>query len=274
MMQSHSPGQSSQRSDGAQLSYRITGFSDHWIIPEEPVPEAAWHDGCLELFKALLVAWVERTRRDAAVFRDMAVLAKRERPRVGFNPDVCLVEPSPPRATELESLKLWEATSPLLTFEAVSPNHPYKDYAIIPEKCAVTGVGELIVFDPLLAGPRAQGGPHLLQLWQQLASGGFERVYAGDGPVRSLTLDAWLLADPVVRRVRIAARADGGEPWLTKEEQAVADRDRATESLAEARQRESEARRREDEARQRESEALARLAALEAELANRGSPKT
>jgi hypothetical protein len=71
------------------LSYRIEDFSDDWIIPEEiPVPESAWHDGCLELFKALLVAWVESTAQDAAVFRDIAIRPKRGKPRVGFNPDV------------------------------------------------------------------------------------------------------------------------------------------------------------------------------------------
>lgn len=122
-------------------------------MPDVPVPESAWHDGCLELLKALLVAWVARTGRNAAVFRDIAILAKQADRRVGFNPDLSVVEPAPVGAATLESMKLWENSAPRLAFEVVSPSHPYKDYSIVPEKCAVTGVGALVVFDPLLAGP-------------------------------------------------------------------------------------------------------------------------
>jgi len=237
MVQPHSPTPSDPPERGARLSYRIEDFSDDWIIPEEiPAPESAWHDGCLELFKALLVAWAERTAQDAAVFRDMAIRPKQGKPRVGFNPDVCLVSPAPPGAHELESLRLWEAPTPRLAFEAVSPSHPYKDYVIVPEKCAVTGVEELIVFDPLLAGPRAGGGPWLLQVWQRPPEGGLERVYAGGGAARSAVLGAWLVPDGAEHRLRVAARSDGGEPWLTKEERAV-----EAEARALARVRELEA---------------------------------
>jgi hypothetical protein len=231
------------------LRYRLREFSENWIIPEEPVPESAWHDGCLDLVRMLLAAWVERSGRDAAVFRDIAILARREQPRIGFNPDVCLVEPAPPGAAELESLRLWEHAPPRLAFEAVSPNHPYKDYAIIPEKCAVTGVTELVVFDPLLAGPRAQGGPWLLQVWQRDSDGGFERIHAGDTSARSAVLGAWLIPDRAARRLRIAGRPDGGEPWLTPEE------------LARASER---------QAREQQARALARVAELESELRRRG----
>ena len=246
----------------AVLRYALDGFSDDWVIRWDEVPESAWHDGCLELLKALLVAWVESTGRNAAVFRDIVIQARKEKPRLGWNPDVCLVEPAPESAFELESMRLWDHRPPSFAFEAVSPNHPYKDYSIVPEKCAVAGVGELCVFDPLLAGPRAQGGPWLLQLWKRAPDGSFERVHAGRTAARSEVLGAWLVPDEGARRLRIAGRPDGGEPWLTREEQ-------ARQREEQARQREEQARQREEQARQREEEALRRVAELEAELRRR-----
>lgn len=204
------------------LRYEVNAFSEHWIIPEEiPVSESAWHDGCLDQFRQLLGAWVEEQGRDAAVFRDLAIRPRRDLPRVGFNPDVSLVEPAPPGAAELESLRLWEHAVPTLAFEAVSASHPYKDYTLIPEKCAVVGVGELIVFDPLRAGPRAQGGPWLLQVWRRAADGGFERVHQGTDAAWSSTLQAFLVPDERARRLRIATQPDGSEMWLTREERAL-----------------------------------------------------
>jgi hypothetical protein len=205
------------------------------------VPESAWHDRCLELLKALLDALEAAGQRDDAVFRDIAIRARRERPTLGWNPDVCLVEPAPSGAIELESMRLWDHAPPRFAFEAVSPNHPYKDYVIIPEKCAVAGVFELCVFDPLLVGPRAQGGPWLLQLWRRASDGGFERIHAGDGPARSSALEAWLLPDQATRTLRITNRANGEEPWLTEAERA----------------------------RQGEAEALRRVAELEEKLRGR-----
>jgi len=215
------PAARSASEERAVLRYALSGFSDSWLIPEEEVPESAWHDACLELFKALLDAWVTTTARDAAVFRDIAIQVRHERPRVGWNPDVCLVEPAPAGASELESMRLWEHQPPRLAFEAVSPNHPFKDYAVVPEKCALAGVTELCVFDPLLAGPRAQGGPWLLQLWRRAPDGGFERIHAGDDAAASEVLGGFLVPDRAERRLRIAGRPNGDDPWLTREEAAL-----------------------------------------------------
>jgi hypothetical protein len=236
----------------AIVRYSLAEFSDAWVIPEEPVPESAWHDRCLEIFKALLEEWVLSTGRNAAVFRDIAIHARREKPRLGWNPDVCLVEPAPAGAAWLESMRLWDHPSPRFAFEAVSPNHPFKDYVVIPEKCAVAGVEELCVFDPLLAGSPAHGGPRLLQLWRRAENGDFERVHAGDGPARSDVLGAWLMPDRESRTLRIAARANGDEPWLTAAE-------RAQRSATAAQAREAEA-------RASEAIALRRVAELEEAL--------
>jgi hypothetical protein len=268
---------SAKPSGQAVLRYAISSFPDSWLIPEDEVPESAWHDGCVELLRMLLVAWVESAARDAAVFRDMAIQVRRERPRVGWNPDLCLVEPAPAEAAVLESMRLWDHSPPSFAFEAVSPNHPFKDYAVVPEKCALAGVTELCVFDPLLAGPRAQGGPWLLQLWRRASDGGFERVHAGDSPARSEVLGAFLLPDRNSRRLRIAERADGGEPWLTREEMALKREQEASKREQEASKREQEASKREQEASKREQEAskreqdaLRRVSELVAKLRDRG----
>lgn len=272
------------RVQGVEIRYRIEEFSEHWIVPEEiPVPEAPWHDLCLEYLRALLVAWVARTARSATVFRDIKVGVRRDEPRVGFNPDVCIVEPALPDATELDSLKLWEPSPgpPAFAFEAVSRNHPYKDYSTAPEKCGVVGVQELVVFDPHLAGPRAAGGPWLLQVWRRGADDTFERVYAGDGPAWSEYLGAYLLPNRADRRLGIASASDGSGRWLTREEEAEhrAEEERrkalqaqraaeAAQQAAEAAQQKAEAAHQAaEEARRREELARAQVAALEAELA-------
>src|SRR5262249_39616883 len=152
---------------GVLVQHRVPGFSDNWTIGE-PVPEAAWHDNAIELLKALLVHWLARTGPDAAVFRNLPVPVSRDKPKVGFPPDLMLVAPAPPAATELSSLRIWEPghTIPSLVIEVVSPGHPYKDYAETPDQCAALGVRELVVFDPLLVGPKASGGPQRVQLWR------------------------------------------------------------------------------------------------------------
>jgi Uma2 family endonuclease len=232
------------------VRYELPGFSERWTLPEQTVPESAWHDACLELVKALLVAWLKRTARAAEVYRDIAVRVRSDRPNVGFDPDICLVDPAPPEGTELESLKLWRAdhAAPALVVEVVSPHHPHKDYSEIPEKCAAAGVGELVVFDPRLAGPRSGGGPHLLQLWRLLPGEGFVRVHAASTAAFSQVIGAWWVPIEGGSRLGVSEDPDGQKPWLTLEQ---------SERVA----KEAERAAKED--------ALRRVAELEAELARR-----
>src|SRR5262245_17014151 len=74
------------------VSYSLPGFLDDWVIRWEKVPESSWHDEALELLKAMLVMWIARTGRDAAVYRDMAIRVRKDRPNVGFNPDIGFFE--------------------------------------------------------------------------------------------------------------------------------------------------------------------------------------
>jgi Uma2 family endonuclease len=213
---------------GVLVRHRVSGFSSRWVIPEVPVPEAAWHDRTLELLRALLDHWVARTARDAAVFRNLAVRVRREEPSVGFDPDLCLVEPAPPAAADLSSLKLWEAghRAPSLVIEVVSPGHPYKDYIQTPDQCAGLGVRELVVFDPLLIGPRSLDGPVRLQLWRRTSVETFDRVAAGEAPVFSEVLGATFVVSEEGRRLRIADDAEGRVPWPTSEEAERAEKER------------------------------------------------
>jgi Uma2 family endonuclease len=239
---------------GVIVRHRVPDFSERWVLPEVPVPEAAWHDEAAELFRRLLLAWASRCGRNVAVYRNLAIRMCRERPSVGFDPDVCVVEPAPPSARDLGSVKVWEPghSVPALTLEVVSKNHPYKDYTEVPDQCAAAGVFELVVFDPKRAGPKAHGGRRLLQIWRREADGSFERVYAGDGPARSEYLGAWLIASDDRRLLRLADDAVGSRSWPTPDEAAVE---------AERAAREAE--------RAAKEAALARIAELEAALRNR-----
>lgn len=207
----------------AVVRYEVPGFSERWTISEEPVPESAWHDASVQLLKALLVAWLARTARAAAVYRNLAIRVRSDRPKVGFDPDLCLIEPAPPEGSDLDSLKLWQPghPAPALVIEVVSQNHPTKDYTEVPEKCAAAGVAELVVFDPKLAGPHTGGGPHLLQIWQRADRDSFVRVHAANTAGLSPLLGAWWTPVEGGQRLGIADDAAGTKTWLTGEQAAL-----------------------------------------------------
>jgi Uma2 family endonuclease len=207
--------------DGVLVRHRVPGFSERWVIVEGKVPESALHDRSVELFMQLLIAFIVRTGRDAHAYRNLAVRVDPERRQIGFDPDVCLVEPAPPEGEDLESLRLWVHPPPRFALEVVSKNHPHKDYAESPDKCAAAGVFELAIFDPLLVGPRAHGGPALLQVWRRAPDGGFERVTFGDGPAWSEALGGWLVVTDEGKRLRIADDEQAIRLWPTSEEAAL-----------------------------------------------------
>jgi hypothetical protein len=121
----------------------------------------------------------------------------------------------------IDSLRLWVAGHrvPPLAVEIVSRHHPYKDYRQIQDKYAVVGTQELWVYDPRKLGPRALGGPQLLQVWTRTPSGVLTRRHFADAAARSELLDAWLIpkaGKPLV----IADDAAGREPWPTQQQRA------------------------------------------------------
>lgn len=99
-----------------------------------------------------------------------------------------------------------------------------------------------MIFDPLLVGPKAFGGPRRLHVWRRVNGSHFSRVAEGEGPFFSEFLGAHLVTIEEGRRLRIAENADGSDLWPTGEELE----------------------------RAREERALARVAELEAALGRRG----
>jgi hypothetical protein len=198
-------------------------------LPEEPVPESTLHDEVVALMVLLLVAWAARTGRPARAARNRALRFDETHPREGLDPDVALYVPPPPGFDDLASVCTWLPghEAPKVALEVVSAGHPYKDYVGGPERYAASGTGELWVFDPLLAGPRAGGGPHRVQVWARDGRGELVRVYAGPGPVRSPYLGAWLVVTEGGRRLRVSDDRAGTRLWLTGEEAERAAKERA-----------------------------------------------
>ena len=207
-----------------------------WYLDETPVPESTLHDQVLLLMRLLLLAWVTRENRFAYVAHNLALRWLRAQPKVGLDPDLALYEPAPPRVAKLRSVRTWRPghTAPKVALEVVSAKHPFKDYATAPARYAASGTGELWVFDPLLAGPRAGGGPHRLQVWARTGRGELARVYAGEGPCRSPYLGAWLVVAEAGQQLRLSDDRAGTKLWPTPEEaeRAAKEAERAAKEAA------------------------------------------
>ncbi|HEU4406960.1 MAG TPA: Uma2 family endonuclease [Polyangiaceae bacterium] len=257
-----------------------------WALDETPVPESTLHDQILLLVRLLWLAWLVREERAAYVAHNLALRFWAARPEVGLDPDLALYEPPPPRVAKLRSVRTWRPghAPPKVALEVVSKNHPTKDYRLAPAKYDASGTGELWVFDPLLAGPREGGGPYRLQLWARGPGGRLERLYAGEGPVRSPFFGAWLVVvdeEEGGLRLRLSDDPKGRRRWPTPEEaerQAKEAERRAkaeAEARAEAERAAKEAERRAKEAAEQKAEAeqrakdeaLAELARLREEVA-------
>lgn len=259
------PGSVEDSPAGILVGHRVTGFSERWTIGDVPVPEREWHYDATGLFQALIKHWIARTGKDAAAFCNLAIRVDRDRPQVGMDPDLAFVTPAPPDTGKLSSLRLWEPghAVPALVLEVVSPGHPYKDYAETPDRCAALGVRELILFDPMRAGPKTFGRPSLVQIWRRTEVGAFLRVESTDGAAFSEVLGAYVIPDEASCRLRIADDDAGERPWLTAGE---AERERADAE----RRRADAAVERAETALEREERALARIRELEDELRRRG----
>jgi Uma2 family endonuclease len=208
-----------------EVVYDVPETDERWVLEEENVPESALHDEIILLLVEILKAWARRSARDVRVGRNLALRWNQALPKVGVDPDVYVVEPAPPEGDDTRSLCTWKPghAAPRVAVEVVSETTAEKDYAEGPDKYAASGTGELWVFDPLEAGPSLRGGPFVLQVWRRDAKGRFRRVYAGDGPVRSEALGAWLVVTEGGRRLRVAEDAEGRRLWPTEAEEARAE---------------------------------------------------
>jgi len=224
------------------------------------VPEATAHQATVYYIYSALRLWTERVRGDRSVRigQELAVRWLEDHPRMGADPDVCVIEPAPPDFDDLRSLKLWEAdrVPPRLAIEVVSKSLPHKDYGTIQERYAAMGVEELVVIDPLLHGPRSLGGPVPLQLWRRDATGTFERLAFGGSPVFSEVLDAWFVVEG--RDAYIADDRAGRQRWRIAEELLTQAKGDAMRAQAEAERAQAEAERAQAEA-ERERQARIEL---------------
>ncbi|HEX7671100.1 MAG TPA: Uma2 family endonuclease [Polyangiaceae bacterium] len=214
-MQSTLAHVASPSSAAIAVRYSVRAVPDTWILPEDTVPQSLPHNTAARHIEDVLIEWVARTKGNVVVARELALRWLERAPRTGIDPDVCLLMPPPPEGEDLSSLCLWKPghVAPPLCFEVVSANHPHKDYVGIQDRYAELGTRELVVFDPLLAGPAALGGPVRLQLWRRDDFGVFERVHFSDEPAYSTVLDAWLL--PQGRVLEISGDRQGTRIWPT-----------------------------------------------------------
>jgi Uma2 family endonuclease len=237
-----------------ELHYRIEPALEAWVLPEVEVPESRLHDLIARHLVELLDAWLARSGLDAIVARNLAIRWLRDAPRVGVDPDVCLIRPAPPDPDRMSSLCLWKpgTSAPVLAIEIVSEHHPYKDYAAVQEKYAACGVEELWVLDPLLVGPRRLGGPVPLQIWRRTAEGAFARCFTGKAPYQSSVVGAWIAVTE--GGVWIADDARGESRWLTpaEQERAAKETERAAKETERAKRLELERQVKDLEARLRE----------------------
>jgi hypothetical protein len=181
------------------------------------------HASAVDLLNALLTYWA-RHQDDVQIARNLAIRWEEREPRIGIDPDVCVLSPAPPHEGNLRSVRTWMAGHhpPLVAIEVVSETNPHKDYAIAPDKYAVSGTRELWIFDPTMSGPTSHGGPFRLQVWRREEDGRFARVHEGEGPYFSATMSAHLVVLEGGTKLRLADDAAGKSLWPTGEEAALA----------------------------------------------------
>lgn len=220
--------------------------SASWELPRPPVgwelgetmPSSYLHDEIVTLLRAILTHWAARFHPEMLVARELAVRWDREKPANGVDPDVAVFPRRPPGdLAQLRSMCTWKdgQVAPFFAVEVVSDSEPRKDFTIAPDKYAASGVRELVVFDPMMSGPRSHGGPFLLQVWRRDEKGAFVRVHAGDAPAYSEALGAHLvvIGEGDARRLRLADDARGEHSWLTAEEEERAEKEAARARIAE-----------------------------------------
>jgi hypothetical protein len=179
----------------------------------------------------------ERSWTDVLIGADAFFAWIEEEPNVRVSPDLYLLDdpPAPPLP------KMWQTwlpghRPPRFAVEVVSGDWE-KDYLEGPQKYALLGTAELVIFDPDAAtgvAPKKQNRV-ALQVYRREADGGFVRVYSGDGPVASAELGAFLVVveQGVVARLRIARDPEGKDfvPTATEAREA-AERDRDAQATA------------------------------------------
>jgi Uma2 family endonuclease len=220
-----------------EMTYEVPVSSAGWEIEDEAkVPQAGYQGAIARELIDVLASRALATGADWGVGGDFALRWDPERPKVGVDPDVYLVEPALPKGERERSIRTWEPghSAPRVVVEIVSESTRDEDYWNKPPRYAASGVRELWVFDPLMLGPSG-GDPLRLQLWRAGRRDQFRRVYAGDGPAFSEELQAWVVVTENGMRLRVADDELGANLWPTaaEKERAEKERERAGRTRAE-----------------------------------------
>src|SRR5262245_38261495 len=129
----------------AKLVHEASAPCEEWELLDEQVPESRPHDLRVVRVRALLTIWTSRLGVPAIICRNLAVRWDEDSPKVGVDPDLCVLAPPPPEGDQLMSLRLWEPghLPPVLAIEIVSASRADKDYGQSPAKYAANGTREL-----------------------------------------------------------------------------------------------------------------------------------
>ena len=228
-------------SGGVDVVFEAPRWSERWVLEDGvTMPEGPEHQQTTELLSSVLRAWIDRTARDASALVNVAVRWDKRHPKMGVDPDVCLVEPALPKGEK--SVRTWidGHHAPRVAVEVVSQDSAEKDYVDSPQRYAANGTRELWVFDPERYGSANVGGPWVLQVWRRTGAEAFRRTYAGDGPAYSEELGAWLVVTDEGTRLRLADDEAGERLWWTRAEAADA-RAEAADARADAEKARAEA---------------------------------
>ncbi len=244
-------------------------WSSWYLTDEEDMGESPLQTEIIWLFRSILAVLIEQRDWHVHLSADQFFGWMRSEPLVRVSPDVFVVEGGPPTPLP-KSYQTWRPghRAPLFALEVVSDEWR-KDYDLNPQKYAELGVRELAIYDPH-PSPRTPERV-TLQVYQALEDGTFARVYAGPGPFRSSTLEAYLVptGSGDRARLRLARDADGNDLHPSEAERS-ASRAHALESerekRAEAERKRAEAERKRAEAERALRAERAERARLEAEL--------
>src|SRR5262249_11795470 len=110
-----------------------------------------------------------------------------------------------------------EVPAPVFALEVVSESNWRKDYVSAPQRYAVLGTRELVLYDPqVLSGTSPASMPVLLQLYRRTQQGAMQVVYRGEGLMWSEVLEAWLHVH--VDELRLSRDKEGEDGVMTPEE--------------------------------------------------------
>jgi Uma2 family endonuclease len=242
--------------------------ADWYIEDDEIVPQSVEHQEHEVRLQSVLKAWNARTGRNLLVGCELAFRWDETEKGVGVDPDVFVVEMPPREANgNVYSVRTWKDRNvpPMLAIEIVSRHRPGKDYSQSPLKHDALGTFELWVFDPELHGHTKEQPSVRLQLFQRETNARLVQTYAGEGPVYSEALEAWVTV--VDDQLVISSDREGKDRWPTLEETAQRRADEEAKRADEEAKRADVAEKRADVAEAEKERAVARIAELEAMLA-------